>query len=183
MTSSLYLIEHLEPKLWPWCKIEYAQMARDVGIKNLLISNCASKMRGIKTTKDSVRAMNFSKPCILDPVAVKMLTPEEARLFETFIFGGILGDDPPRERTAIELDIPGERRNLGKLQMSTDTAVRVVWEIANGKRLKELDFVDGVIIPIQKGEEILLPYRYLVRNGKPVLARGLKTFLKKNKGF
>ncbi len=179
----LYLIEHLEPKLWQWCKIEYVQMARDVGVKNLLITNCTSKMKGVRTTKESVRTMKLGETCILDPGAAKTLTSADAKTFGAFIFGGILGDDPPRERTAIELNISGKRRNLGKEQMSTDTAVRVVWKIANGKRLEELQFVDGITVSLKQGEEILLPYRYLVRNGKPVFARGLKVFLKKNKGF
>jgi len=178
-----YFIEHLEPKLWKWCKIEYSQIARDVGTKNLLISNCADKIKGVSTKKESVRNMKFSKPCILDPSAAKTLTPRDAQDFDTFIFGGILGDNPPRERTAIELDISGERRNSGKEQMSTDTAVRVVWQIVHGTRLEELKFIDGITVSLKKGEEILLPYRYLVHNGKPLLARGLKEFLKKNKGF
>ena len=99
------------------------------------------------------------------------------------MFGGILGDYPPKARTK-ELQIPNaERRNLGKEQMSTDTAVLVVKLIVDGTPLEKIEFKDEIEIEIKEGESILLPYRYVVKNKKPVLPAGLIEMLKKQKGF
>ena len=62
------------------------------------------------------------------------------------MFGGILGDYPPRKRTKEELKLKCERRNLGKEQMATDNAVFVVKEILNGRKISDLKFQDGVEI-------------------------------------
>ena len=63
--------------------------------------------------------------CLLDPKAEKAICPEDAEEFDAFLFGGILGDDPPRDRTKElrKLGFPG--RHLDKVQMTTDTAVYV----------------------------------------------------------
>ena len=36
--------------------------------------------------------------CLLDPKAERDLTPDDRDAFRVFLFGGILGDDPPRGR-------------------------------------------------------------------------------------
>ena len=69
----------------------------------------------------------ISKVCLLDPKAPKALCPEDGKSgkFEFFLFGGILGDDPPRDRTG-ELRAMGfEGRHLREVQMTTDTALHV----------------------------------------------------------
>ena len=40
-----------------------------------------------------------SRVCLLDPRATEVLAPEDADKFDVFLYGGILGDDPPRDRT------------------------------------------------------------------------------------
>ncbi len=184
--NPLFIIEHLEPKMWPWCIIEYKHMSKIVGKQNLLITNTKSKlMTGFaKTEAKSIGQLNPKNACILDPAATKTLTPTDAKQFDCFIFGGILGDDPPQERTKEELgSVPGERRNLGNKQMSTDTAIHVVWKIVHGMMLKEMQFQDTITLKIGNQEEIILPYRYLLKNNKPILAPGLEMYLKKMKGF
>lgn len=66
-----------------------------------------------------------SRVCLLDPRATEVLGPEDADKFDVFLYGGILGDDPPRDRTGElrKLGFPG--RHLGPVQMTTDTAVGV----------------------------------------------------------
>jgi hypothetical protein len=66
-----------------------------------------------------------SRVCLLDPRATEVLAPEDADKFDVFLYGGILGDDPPRDRTGElrKLGFPG--RHLGPVQMTTDTAVGV----------------------------------------------------------
>lgn len=186
---TIFVIEHLEERVYPWVLLEYKHISNIVGKKNLLITNVkrdAKKLEKVGwASKQSVSAMKLKNACVLDPEARKELHPGDAKNFDAFIFGGILGDYPPRKRTAKELTsrVVAAKRNLGGEQMSTDTAVHVVKRIIKGQKISEMDFVDGITIPMNAGEEIELPYRYLVVRGKPVLPRGLIAYLKKGKGF
>ena len=67
----------------------------------------------------------FHRVCLLDPKAPQILSPADAGLFDCFLYGGILGDDPPRDRTAELRRLGFEGRHLGEKQMTTDTAVGV----------------------------------------------------------
>jgi hypothetical protein len=69
----------------------------------------------------------ISKVCLLDPKAPKALCPEDGQAgkFEFFLFGGILGDDPPRDRTGELRRMGFEGRHLRDVQMTTDTALHV----------------------------------------------------------
>ena len=87
------------------------------------------------------------------------------------IFGGILGDNPPQGRTKKLHDLC-TMRSLGREQMSTDTAVMVTHMVLNGKKLSDIDFQDTIEFETNKGESIILPYRYVLENGKPVLLSG-----------
>ncbi|MBW2969626.1 hypothetical protein KY309_03295 [Candidatus Woesearchaeota archaeon] len=183
----MFVIEHLEPKLFKWCFLEYLHISSFVGKENLFFTNIKSeklKKYG-KVEEKSVRELHFENACVLDPEAEETLTPEIAKKFNYFIFGGILGDDPPKLRTKVELTkfLPYPAFNLGKAQMSTDTAVIVTKLIVDGKKLSELEFQDGVDIPIAEGEEVHLPYKYLLVGNKPLLAPGIVDMLKKQKSF
>lgn len=185
---ALFIIEHLENKVYPWVQLEYRHISRIVGKAHLLITNVKrgrEKLKGIAVLSESVAEIKIRNACVLDPEARKTLTPADAKKFDAFVFGGILGDCPPRKRTGKELTsrLNAAKRNLGKQQMSTDTAVHAVKKIVEGKTLKNLEFVDGITIPIRAGEEVELPYRYLVVLGKPILPRGLISLLRKLKGF
>ena len=189
----IFIIEHLEPKLWPWCIIEYKSISKLVGKDNLWFTNINKRDKQKlsnygKVYTESIKNLDieFSKACILDPDAPKTLEPQDAKSFQYFIFGGILGDDPPRKRTAPELTsfIPqAHKRNIGKEQFSTDNAVYVANEIINGKSLKEIPFQDTIEIPINKVESTILPYRYPLIKGKPRISQELITYLKNKKGF
>lgn len=65
----------------------------------------------------------ISKVCLLDPKAPLVLSPADGApgAFEFFLFGGILGDDPPRDRTGELRKLGFETRHLGSVQMTTDT--------------------------------------------------------------
>jgi len=183
-----YIVEHLEPKLYPWCFLEYKHISKIVGKANLIFTNTKHlREEDIKKLKElgevreeSVTNMHLEKACILDPNAKITLNPEIAVKFDYFIFGGILGDNPPRARTTeyltSKLNYPAF--NLGKAQMSTDTAILVCKEIVDGKKLENLNFKDGVSIKVEKYLWEELPYRYLVKNGKVVFTPGLKKLLK-----
>jgi len=184
-----YVIEHLEKRLYKWCFLEYKHISSIVGKGNLIFTNLnksqAKKLKGFGTcyTK-SVSEIKFEKMCVLDPEAEKALTSEDAKKFEYLIFGGILGDNPPRKRTKEELVLKGaERRNIGKEQFPTDNAVFVCKQIAEGKRIGEMEFQDEVELKVKEGKSIILPFRYVLTNGKFLISEELLKYIKTRKGF
>lgn len=183
-----YVIEHLEKELYDWSFIEYKHISKIVGKKNLIFSNVSKGKNKLfefgKVFRKSVRNfdLDLKKVCVLDPEAVSELKPKEAKNFSYFIFGGILGDNPPRKRTQEELTpfLKGSVvRNIGQKQMSTDNAVYVVKEIFNGKRISDIKFFDCATIKINDILETELPYNYVEIKGKPFMSKELIRLIKK----
>ncbi len=186
--QKIYIIEHLEKEVFPWCLIEYKNISKIVGKENLWFCN----LNGIKGTenlfslgkciKESVRKLALKNACVLDPDAKKTLSPEESKKLQYFIFGGILGDYPPRKRTKKELSsfLPDvSKYNIGKGQMSTDNAVYVVKQIIKGKKLNEIPFQDKAEIKINGVESTILPYKYALIKGKPLVSLELIKYLRR----
>lgn len=192
MNKPIFIIEHLEPELWPWCIIEYEHISRLIGKENLWFTNVPKdETRKLdaygKVFNKSVKGMALENSCVLDPNAKELLSPSNSKKFDYFIFGGILGDNPPRKRTKEELtiflnEIPAF--NIGQEQMSTDNAVFAVNKIiSKGKDFSKLKFQNGIEIRKNKVESFILPYRYNLVNGKPLISARLIKFLKRKKGF
>jgi len=192
MKKPIYVIEHLEPQLFEWCLIEYEHISELVGGENLWFTNIKQPEERKKLEKlgkvfsESVSKMSLKNACVLDPEAEKILSPEESN-FDYFVFGGILGDYPPKKRTKQELTkfMPNsEKRNIGHNQMSTDNAVFAVKQIIeNHKKFEELKFKDKISLKINEFESIDLPYRYNVVGGKPFMSSKLIDYLRKKEGF
>ena len=191
---ALFVIEHLDPEVFDWNFLEYRAISELIGKERTLFTNVRRKSDAARFAKlgavDQRTIVGFwrelPKPCLLDPNAAKTLTPAEAREFGAFIFGGILGNDPPQTRTRDLLTVKMEGipvRNLGPKQFSTDTAVRVVHMLFSGTPLERMRFQDGIEVPLRKGEDVFLPYRYLTENGVPLLPRGLVQMLRKREEF
>jgi len=178
-----YIIEHLEDEVWEWCLLEYRHISSIVGKENLIFTNVEdNKVKELgEVRKESVLNMNFSNCCILDMNAEKELSFDDK--FDYFIFGGILGDNPPKGRTKVLNKLNCEKRSLGKEQMSTDTAVLVTKMILDGKKLSEIEFKDTIELETNDGEDVILPYRYVIKDGNPILPKGLFEMLKKQKGL
>jgi len=182
----IFIIEHLEPELYPWCIIEYKHISKIVGKRNLWFTNMKQKkIKKLKKfgriTTSSVKLLNLKNTCVLDPESPRVLTPKKASKFNYFIFGGILGDNPPKRRTKPELTkfLPNaESFNIGRKQMSTDNAVYTVKQIIRGIPLKKLRFKDEIEIKINNIESTILPYRYNIIKNKPLIFDELIAFLK-----
>lgn len=149
----------------PWVMLEYSHILERTYRPNrknrVFFSNLSSKSSSILSTQlqgsasasmstraeahplsENVEALIAAgklppKPriCLLDPKAEKAISPEDADEFDAFLFGGILGDDPPRDRTKElrKLGFPG--RHLDKVQMTTDTAVYVTSLVVEDGRM------------------------------------------------
>ena len=185
----MYIIEHLEPRIWKWCLIEYKHISKIVCKKNLWFTNVKNGSDELKkygkVITSSVRHLKLKNACILDPDAKKTLTPKEAEEFDYFIFGGILGDWPPKKRTKQLLSsyLNCEKRNIGKKQMSTDTAVFVVKSIKEGTSLQRINFKQGIEITTGKNESVRMPYQYALIDGKQLISEELVNYLKRKRGF
>lgn len=188
-----FIIEHLEPFISEWCMIEYENISSIVGKENLIITNLPGKdfkklMHLADLHEESVLTISLRNSCLLEPKSNRILTANDN--FDYFIFGGILGDHPERGRTEKYLTsklktsrlINPETRNLGIMQMSTDTAVLVTKIIAKDKiDFNKIKFIDKPAIELKSGiikEEIILPYRYVEENSKPRISKKLLEYLK-----
>lgn len=185
--NKVFIIEHLESELYEWCVIEYKHISKIVGKENLWFTNIrdedVNKLSSYgKVFTQSVKSMDLQNICILDPESSLQLTPENSKPIEYFIFGGILGDYPPKKRTKDELSkfFPNAKKfNIGKEQMSTDNAVYTVKKIISGITLNKLEFQNNFEIQIDKIMSTQLPYKYNVVNGKPLVSAELIKFIRK----
>ncbi|CZS90349.1 probable DUF431 domain protein [Rhynchosporium agropyri] len=201
MTSKTYIVEHLDDELGPWSQLEYITIAKEshqAGAKfclssvppTLALPEDLKAVPGFTADSNSVEtiyANDKSRVCLLDPSASKELSPEDGKAFDVFLFGGILGDDPPRDRTS-ELRKKGfEGRRLGPKQMTTDTAVRVTRLVAQEKiPLDKIEYVDYPELRINKNESTEMPFRYVKgANGESIMPEGMMDLIKKDseKGF
>jgi ribosome biogenesis SPOUT family RNA methylase Rps3 len=186
--KNIFVIEHLEPELYDWCLIEYKHMSKIVGKDYLWFTNILpkdiDKLKNYgKVFIESVKSMQLSKTCVLDMESDIELKTEDKNKFNYFIFGGILGDNPPRKRTNPELTQfikNAEVRNIGKAQFSTDNAVYVVKKILDGTPLNKIPFQDKVEIRINSIESTILPYRYPLVKGKPNISKELIKYITKD---
>ena len=188
--KQIYIIEHLDPRIWKWNFIEYKHISEIVGKKNLWFTNIKRKNIKLeklgKCFKQSVREMNLEDACVLDPDAKQTLTTTDSKQFQYFIFGGIMGDYPPRKRTKEELTqfLPNtQKRNISKKQFSTDNAVFVVKRIVEGEKLEDMKFKNNITIKTGEFESVDLPFCYPIVNGKPFMSEELLKFIKNKKGF
>lgn len=190
-----FVIEHLEPKLYDWCLIEYRHISKIVGKDNLIFTNIKNK-NDIKKLKKfgnvfrkSISSLNLKNICVLSQYSKSTLKIKDKNKFQYFIFGGILGDNPAKKRTDVIIrdlknkNIDFEMRNLGSKQMPTDVAVFVTKKILNGKKLDDFKFVDELEIEINDNESVTLPFRYAVDYNKVIISEKLVEHLRKRKEF
>lgn len=196
-----YVIEHMEQGFTEWVILEYSTIIKEVGKENLLLTSLPQGTTdsdipkellalGLQWTSDDVsqagtEALPIVKErvCLLDPSAEKDLVPGEAEAFDYFVFGGILGDHPPRDRTGeLRRKYGFEGRRLGSKQMTTDTAVRVTQLIVKDKKpFEDIDFIDYPEFRFNKNEATEMPFRYVLDgNGRPILPEGMLDLIKRD---
>jgi len=175
-----FVVENSEEEIGSWLLLEYTNISNLVyglyGLNskidfNFLISNYSFKnetdenykvftekantmfKKKVKLEKESIfiTGKNFKdKICLLDMRAEKTLDSKDIENFDYFLFGGILGDHPPKDRTKALRDQGYEIRKLGVHQMPTDVAIHVSKIILEGdSTFEKINFIDDPNIPIQ----------------------------------
>lgn len=105
------IVEHLDSELEDWQALEYKCIARECSANgwSFVLSGLSSPaetkqqlgLPATSLTQQGVESL-FStaeerqQVCLLDPRGSQDLAPEDGEKFKVFLFGGILGDDPPR---------------------------------------------------------------------------------------
>jgi ribosome biogenesis SPOUT family RNA methylase Rps3 len=105
--DTVFVVEHLDPELGPWSALEYktiAQESKKAGCRFILSSVPDSLLNseelspikdvGAEGRNDSIEtyfADRKDRICLLDPAAKQELSPSDAKHFDVFLFGGILG--------------------------------------------------------------------------------------------
>ncbi|KAJ7130408.1 SAM-dependent RNA methyltransferase [Mycena epipterygia] len=212
----VYVIEHMEDDdetakaIPPWVELEYAHMrmlagptaqihfthlskaSRDslssvfTGKPGLADASC-HQTGVLNLIQQQLGADALDKVCLLDPKAELPLSPEDGDgRFEWFLFGGILGDDPPRDRTS-ELRVLGfPTRHLGPVQMTTDTALGVTKLVVDDKiPLDDIPYVNFPTIVFNPKESVEMPFRYIADGAQPKLPPSMRELLHEdlNKSF
>ncbi|KAG5950381.1 hypothetical protein E4U53_005184 [Claviceps sorghi] len=195
-SGKTFIVEHLDPELGPWSELEYIAIAKETKQSHgtFILSSLPRDFKVPATLKDisaftpehrgveELYAGNKEKVCLLDPSAEKDLSPEDGNTFDAFLFGGILGDDPPRDRTS-ELRKKGfQGRRLGPKQMTTDTAVRVTrMVVQDGISLEKVPHVDFPELKFNEHESTQMPFRYVTdKEGKPIMPEGMRELIEKD---
>ncbi|KAI8209858.1 Protein arginine N-methyltransferase SFM1 [Colletotrichum sp. SAR 10_77] len=191
-----YIVEHLDPELGPWSELEYIAIAKEThaAAGTFLLSSLPAafkapeKLSEVPAFKaenrgvEELYAHDKSRVCLLDPAAASDLSPEDGEKFDAFLFGGILGDDPPRDRTS-ELRKKGfEGRRLGPTQMTTDTAVRVTRIVVEEKTpLDKISYVTYPELKFSEHESTEMPFKYVTdKNGEPIMPEGMVDLIRKD---
>lgn len=119
---------------------------------------------------------------VLDPAAPKVLTTGDMDRYRALVIGGILGNEGFTGKTGRLLTqrLGCETRNLGKIQLSIDSAVVVSKLIALGMKLEKIQLTTELEILHDDGHSTILPYGYPVLDGKVIFTPGLKEYLKKH---
>ncbi len=85
----------------------------------------------------------LERVCLLDMKATQSLSAADGENFDVFLFGGILGDNPPRDRTSLIRRPEIKSRQLGVWQLPTDTALLMTKLIVeNGVKMEEIPTID-----------------------------------------
>ncbi|KAF9925134.1 hypothetical protein FBU30_005027 [Linnemannia zychae] len=174
-----YIVEHMEEGMHDWCTLEYEHMVSVCGADHIYFTALTPKtladmpesLRKAHCHTEDILTMGDRIPhervCLLDPASPNPLAPEDADTYDFFLFGGILGDDPPRDRTGELRKLGFATRHLGPVQMTTDTAVNVTRRIVEEKTpLDKIPFIDNPEIKLRKKETVTMPFRYIALPAK-----------------
>ncbi|CAD2098745.1 hypothetical protein YYG_03068 [Plasmodium vinckei petteri] len=193
-----FIVEHMDD-LEEWCILEYMHICEIVKDENIIFTKFKDNFKDIskshepkcyeKSIGDLKNEFEWNKICLLDMKAKDVLTCKDKNEIGFLLFGGILGNVPSNDRTSElrKFEFPISR-NLGSVQMTTNTAVLVCHIILNDQvELENIPFVDNPDITLKNNKEsMMLPFRFVSKyyytkceNDKnvPILPKNFKEYL------
>lgn len=189
--ETVLVVENCEKSASDWLMAEYSHSASiwpGSVFTNVHDQQLFSQLSGVGTpVREDVLAYTHGKGCILlDHQSPNELTAEDFDDARYIVVGGILGYDKPRGRTKEFITSrfdPGLNifRNLGKIQLTIDSAVFVARAIYLGARLSEVEITTEVDVQWDDVHSTHLPYGYPVVEGRVVLTPGLVEILRNTK--
>jgi ribosome biogenesis SPOUT family RNA methylase Rps3 len=183
------IIENCEERLSDWLLAEYRHCSEIwpgllfTGIRRKKDRKLLEDI-GEVSELDSFEYTGGSGCIILDHMAQDELTEKEMRRYPYLIVGGILGYDRPLGRTAklITSKFDASRnitRNMGRIQMTIDSAVFVARAILLGASVAEIEVSREVEIKWDDVHTTHLPYGYPIVDDKLILTPGIIDVLRK----
>lgn len=179
----MLVIENCEPELSRWLYLEYKHAAEIWG--EVVFTNVNSSMEkkllplGVVEKKPFHTLYPGRKAIILDPLGEETLQTEDFSEADYVVVGGILGEAAPKGRTAQLISskaMDARIRNLGETQLTIDTAALVAKMIQMGMKMREIEVTKEVEVRLSPMESVVLPYGYVVIEGKLVLTPGLEGY-------
>jgi ribosome biogenesis SPOUT family RNA methylase Rps3 len=119
---------------------------------------------------------------VLDPEAPRPLCSGDFPRFRALVIGGILGNEGFTGKTGklLTASMGCQTRNLGKIQLSIDSAAVVCKLIVLGMKLEDIELSRELEIFRPDGSSTVLPYGYPVIDGKVIFTPGLREYLEKH---
>ncbi len=186
--STRLVIENREASISDWLMAEYAHSASiwpDTIFTNVKSAPMSEALDIIgEPVAQDVLEYTGGKGCIIldhqSPAELRTADFEDA---EYIVVGGILGYDKPKGRTreliTSRFSEEGNRfRNIGKIQLTIDSAVFVARAVFLGASLDELDITSEVEVKWDDVHSTLLPYGYPIVDGKVLITPGLVEILR-----
>lgn len=173
--------------------LEYKRIAQSIAPNKLLLTNFPFEIPAewdnevkavVSTDPRSIVDLPFAKNriCLLDSESPTLLTPSDGSEFDYFLFGGILGnvDEFDMDKTRLLRVHEFPTRNLGNVQMSTDTAAICAKMIVIDKNSFEtIPFIDRPEISIDDCEKVIMNFRYICGdNGEPLMSPEILELIK-----
>lgn len=173
--------------------VEYLRIAENVAPCKLMLTNfrdalpdswTAKARRNIITESRSIKDLGLDKSsiCLMDSESPDLLAPEDSTKFSYFLLGGILGnvDEFDFDRTSLLRAEGFPTRNLGSMQMSTDTAaICTKLVVIDQVGFETIDFVDRPEIRVDDCEHVVMNFRYIKGpDGEPLMAKGVLDLIK-----
>ncbi|MFQ5815421.1 MAG: hypothetical protein ACE5G7_02875 [Candidatus Hydrothermarchaeaceae archaeon] len=183
------VISHHEEDVSDWVWMEYKHVVELWG--SVVFTNVKAleerrrlAILGMALEDDFSSYLDGKRYIVLDPCASEVLRTGDLADADAIVVGGILGYERPRGRTRelITSRAGGAVvRNLGKKQLSVDTACLVAKMIYLGSSVDEIELTDSVEIRLSEGESVVLPYGYVVADGRLILTPGLMEYLSRDR--
>lgn len=179
------VVENCEEQLSEWLWLEYKHCA-DIW-ENITFTNVGGKMKEKLAEIGEVAEEHFyelfeaEKLIILDPFAKEELKTSDFAGSDAAVVGGILGCEIPKGRTSklITAKARGAKvRNLGKHQLTIDSAALVARLIHLGVALEDVEITRQLEVVHSENERTVLPYGYVVIKNKAIITPGLIDYLK-----